>query len=101
MTVNDRTAEDIIKEIDKVYPKVKDLVRLAGMDKSGWIAAALLEAEMGEHVHFIRCENCIFYECDGIQSLKGEYPDIVKVWVTHGCHGCPKFSPKPDAEGLP
>ncbi len=92
-------AEEIIKQIEEAYPKVKDLVNLAGMDKGGWIVGALLEAEMGEHKHFIRCENCTLYPCGPIQRLKAEYPLIVDFWVTHGC-SCREFSPKPDADGV-
>lgn len=93
------SAEEIIKQIDEAYPKVKDLVELAGMDKGGWIVAALKEGEMGEHKHFMRCENCIFNECEAIRNLKGEYPGIVRLWLSHGVN-CPDFSPKPDADGV-
>ncbi len=92
-------AKKIIKEIDEAYPKVKDLVRFVGMDKGGWIVASLIEAEMGEHKHFIRCENCTFYECGPTQRLKEKFPLIVDIWVTHGC-SCKDFSPKPDADGV-
>ncbi len=95
------SSEEIIKQIDEVYPKVKDLVKILGMDKGGWIAAALLEVEMGEHKHFIRCENCIFHECEAIKNLKEEFHPIVELWVTHGCSACKDFSPKPDADGIP
>lgn len=95
------SAEEIIKQVEEAYPKVEALVKLAGMDKGGWIVASLLEAEMGEHKHFIRCENCIFYECKAIESLKEDWALIVKLWVTHGCSACRDFSPKPDAEGVP
>jgi len=95
------TAEKIIKEIDEAYPKVKDLVKLVGMDKGGWIVGALLEAEMGEHKHFIRCENCIFHECESIKNLKEKFYLIIEMWATHGCSACTDFSPKPDAVGVP
>lgn len=93
-------AEEIIKRIEEAYPKVKDLVTLAGMDKGGWVVAALKEAEMGDHKHFIRCENCIFNECEAIRNLKGELSLIVESWASHGV-GCSDFSPKPDADGVP
>jgi len=85
--------EKIIREINKIYPEVEPLVKLAGMDKEGWIVSSLLEIELGEHKHFIRCENCMFYECDTIKRLKKKYPKIVEIWVTHG-NSCSKFSPK-------
>lgn len=94
-------SEEIIKQIDEAYPKVKDLVKITGMDKGGWIAAVLLEVEMGEHKYFIRCENCIFHECEAIKNLKEEFSLVVELWVTHSCSACKDFSPKPDAEGLP
>ena len=93
-------AEEIIKQIDEVYPKVADLVKLAGMDKGGWIVEVLKEAEMGDHKHFIRCENCIFHECKNIQKLKGEFLFLVEIWASHGVN-CSDFSPKPDADGIP
>ncbi len=94
-------AEEIIKQIDEAYPKVKDLVNLLGIDKGGWIAAALLEVEMGEHKHFIRCENCIFYECEALREPSiAKFSFFFEVWISHGVN-CPDFSPKPDAEGVP
>jgi len=93
-------AEEIIKKIDEVYPEVADLVTLAGIDKGGWIIEALKEAEMGDHKHFIRCENCIFNECEAIRNLKGEFSSFVEVWAFHGV-ACLDFSPKPDADGIP
>ncbi len=95
------SAEEIVKQIDEAYPEIQDIVKIAGMDKGGWIVAALLEVEMGEHKHFIRCENCILYECGPIQRLKEDIPLIVELWITHGCSACRDFSPKPDAEGVP
>lgn len=91
--------EKIIKRIEEAYPKVKDLVTLAGMDKEGWVVAALKEAEMGDHKHFTRCENCIFNECENIQKLKGEFLFLVELWASHGVD-CSDFSPKPDADGV-
>lgn len=93
-------AEDIIRQIEEAYPKVKDLVKIAGMDKGGWIVAALREAELGDHKHFIRCENCIFHECETIRNLKDEFLVFVELWYSHGVN-CPDFSPKPDADGIP
>lgn len=93
-------AEEIIRRIEEIYPKVKDLVTLAGMDKGGWIVGALKEVEMGDHKHFIRCENCTFKECENIQKLKGEFLFLVKSWASHGVE-CSDFSPKPDANGIP
>jgi len=93
-------AEEIIKQIDEIYPKVKALVNLAGMDREGWVIASLMEAEKGDHKHFIRCENCVFNECEAIKNLKEKYALIVKLWATHGCSSCQKFSPKPDADGV-
>jgi len=93
-------AEKIIKQIDEAYPKVEVLVKLAGMDKEGWVVGALLEAEMGEHKHFIRCENCTLYECGPIQRLKEEFLPLVEIWFSHGSN-CSGFSPKPDADGVP
>ncbi len=92
-------AEEIIKQIDEAYPNVKILVEMAGMDKGGWVVAALKEAEMGDHKHFMRCENCTRYECDPIQRLKEKYSLIVEAWFSHGTY-CPDFSPKPDADGV-
>ena len=92
-------AERIIELIDEAYPKVKDLVTMTGMDKGGWVVAALKEAEMGEHKHFMRCENCIFNECEMLQNLKEEYWMIVEAWLSHGVN-CSDFSPKPDADGV-
>jgi len=91
--------EKIIKLIEEAWPEVKDLAEIAGMDKGGWIVAALREVEMGDHKHFIRCENCIFHECETIQNLKGEYLDIIAIWFSHGVN-CSDFSPRPDAEGV-
>ena len=94
--------EEIVKQIDEAYPKVKYLINLMGMDKGGWIVVSLLEEERGEHKHFIRCENCIFYECKALKNLKEKFPPIVfELWFTHGCSSCMDFSPKPDAEGVP
>ena len=93
------SAPGIIKQIDEVYPDVKDLAELVGMDKGGWIVAALKEAEMGVHVHFIRCENCTLYECGSIQRIKEKYACFVEIWFLHGV-GCSDFSTKPDADGV-
>jgi len=94
--------KEIIKEIDEAYPKVKDLIKLMGMDKGGWIVASLFEEMRGEHKHFVRCENCIFHECKLIKNVKEELPPFVfELWFTHGCPTCRDFSPKPDAEGVP
>ena len=93
-------AEKIIKQIEEVYPKVKDLVKLAGMDKGGWVVAALKEVEMGEHKHFMRCENCIFYECKALREPSiAEFSSLFEVWISHGVN-CPDFSPKSDADGV-
>lgn len=93
-------AEEIIKQIEEAYPKVKDLFKLAGMDKGGWIVVTLKEAEMGDHKHFIRRENCIFNECETVRNLKGEFSVFVGLWFSHSVN-CSDFSPKSDADGIP
>lgn len=92
-------AEEIIEEVEKAWPKIEPLVLLAGMDKGGLIVAALFEKERGEHNHFIRCENCIYQECEALKKCKEELPNMARLWITHG-NNCPKFSPNPDADGV-
>ena len=82
------TPYEIEEYIEKIYPKVKDLVKLAGMTKEQWIE----EAVKGPKKLFTRCENCKKWSCEAIESLKEEYPLLVKAWFEHGC-ACHKFSP--------
>lgn len=91
--------EEIIKIIEKENPKFKDLAELIAIDKEGWIFAAITQAKMGDHKHFIRCENCIFHKCETIRDFKDEDSIIVWLWFSHNVD-CFKFSPKPDADGI-
>ena len=90
--MSEMTPYEIEEYIEKVYPKVKDLVKLAGMTKEQWIE----EAVKGPKKLFVRCENCKKWPCEAIESLTEEYPLLVKVWYEHGC-ACHDFSPNIEA----
>ena len=89
--MSDMTPYEIEEYIEKVYPKVKILVDLAGMTKDQWIE----EAIKGPTKQFRRCENCKKWPCKHIESLKEKFPLILDAWYEYG-NACHKFSPKLD-----
>ena len=87
------TPQEIEEYIEEIYPKVKDLVALAGMTKDQWIE----EAIRGPQKQFIRCENCKLWPCETIENLKDVYPMFVKIWYEHG-NACSCFIAREGAE---
>jgi len=83
------TPNEIEEYIEKMYPKVKDLVRIAGMTKDQWIE----EAIKGPKKLFTRCENCKKWPCTHIENLKEKYPLLIKCWYESGS-ACREFSPE-------